>query len=71
MTTNLVDKLGRGGAFPTPRQLAASNEAFLREEVKTGYRSPYLLEFALRIGNGEIDLRAFAEWNGETSGLYK
>jgi len=60
MVGNLCAKLGEeaeGGrfAFPTARAIARSGEAYLRKEIKTGYRSPYLLEFARRVDRGEID----------------
>ena len=32
--------------FPTPEQIAAVDSDFLRENVKTGYRSPYISKFA-------------------------
>ncbi len=64
MTRRLCEKLGVSFtgdlyAFPTPRQLAASSEEFLREEVKSGYRSPYLFELARRMVDGELDVEAW------------
>lgn len=64
MTRRLCEKLGGSFtgdlyAFPTPRQLAASSEEFLREEVKSGYRSPYLFELARRMVDGELDVEAW------------
>ncbi len=46
-------------AFPTPAQLAASSDAFLRKEIKTGYRSPYLLELGERIESGRLEIESW------------
>ncbi len=64
MVANLVEKLGTRfsptrSAFPTARQLASANEAFLVREARTGYRSAYLLEFASKVARGQVDL---ARW---------
>lgn len=64
MTRRLCERLGGSFsddlyAFPTPGQLAASSEEFLRAEVKSGYRSPYLVELARRIVDGELDVEAW------------
>jgi len=66
MTRRLCERLGESFsddlcAFPTPWQLAASSEEFLRAEVKSGYRSPYLVELARRIVDGELNVEA---WKG-------
>ena len=57
----LGDCYGEHYTFPTPRQLAAKTEDFLRKKVKSGYRSPYLLELARRVVDGELDVEA---WDG-------
>jgi N-glycosylase/DNA lyase len=61
MVGNLTRKLGKPfgdglHAFPTPEAMAGVSEQFLRTEVRTGYRSPYLLELATRIAEGELDI---------------
>jgi 3-methyladenine DNA glycosylase/8-oxoguanine DNA glycosylase len=66
MTRRLCERLGESFsddlcAFPTAGQLAASSEEFLRAEVKSGYRSPYLVELAKKIVEGELDVEA---WKG-------
>ncbi len=66
MTRRLCERLGGSFsndlyAFPIPGQLAASSEEFLRAEVKSGYRSPYLVELARRIVDGELDVEAWKE----------
>jgi 3-methyladenine DNA glycosylase/8-oxoguanine DNA glycosylase len=60
MTRNLVHALGTGTrdewrSFPDAQTLAGSSERFLRKEVKTGYRSPYLLGLAERVASGKTD----------------
>lgn len=60
MVNNLVELLGEpstGGrkAFPTAMALAECDEAFYRSEVKTGYRSPFFVELAKRVVDGDLD----------------
>lgn len=45
-------------AFPTPEQLAASDEETLRARVRSGYRSPYVLELARAVASGTLNLEA-------------
>ncbi len=66
ITRRLCERLGepfRGEAhtFPTPERLASATEDFLRREVKSGYRSQYLIEFAQRVVDGEFDLGAWKD----------
>lgn len=70
MVSNLVSKLGvsvgnarppadAGGsplrAFPTAAAMAEMDEAFYREEIRAGYRSPYFVELAQKVGAGDLD----------------
>lgn len=60
MVNNLVEKLGEAGedgkkAFPTPEAMAAVDEEFYRNEIRAGYRSPYIVELAKKAASGEID----------------
>jgi len=60
MVTNLVDKLGERGArgmsaFPTAGAMARQNEKYYREEIKSGYRSPFFLEVAQNVASGAVD----------------
>lgn len=64
MVENLVNKLGtrfdeHHADFPTAQQLAAASEKFLVEEIRTGYRSSYLLEVARKVASGNLD---FSRW---------
>ena len=66
ITRRLCEKLGEpfsgeAYAFPTTERLASATEEFLRGEVKSGYRSPYLMELARRIVNGELDVEAWTD----------
>jgi N-glycosylase/DNA lyase len=69
MVNALVSSLGEpaiGGdgpltnAFPTPSAMAAAPERFYRDEVRAGYRSPYLIELARRVAGGGVDLESLA-----------
>ncbi len=54
-------KSGEDGprAFPTPKNIAASTEELLRQNVRVGYRAPAILELATRAVSGELDLEVF------------
>jgi 3-methyladenine DNA glycosylase/8-oxoguanine DNA glycosylase len=71
MLTTLVQGLGeraanapadgwRGRAFPTPEAMAAVGEMFYREEMRAGYRGPYLLALARMVSEGRLDLESLA-----------
>lgn len=55
MVTNLVEKLGVQGAFPTAKAMAGKSEKFYRNEIKAGYRSPYFIELAEAVAIGRVD----------------
>lgn len=64
MVMNLVNKLGsrydeKHADFPTAAQLAATSEEFLVQEIRTGYRSRYLLELAQQVASGAL---SFSRW---------
>ena len=74
MVQNLVQKLGmcfdEGHAcFPTPEELAATSVDFLVKEVRTGYRSAYLIELATRVSTGKLNLNGCL--SSETTELYE
>lgn len=66
MTAALVHMLGErastgpGRAFPTPAAMAAAPPAVYREQVRAGYRAPWLREIARRVAGGEVDLEELA-----------
>jgi len=43
-------------AFPEPQQIAATNEDFLRQEIRLGYRAAYVHELAQAVSSGRLDL---------------
>lgn len=45
-------------AFPTPEQLASTDEQRLRLEVGLGYRAPYVLELARAVAGGKLELES-------------
>src|SRR6202008_3426688 len=64
MVTGLVEKLGRKTSeglhsFPGPEALAAMPVEFFVEEVRAGYRAPYLKELSERIVSGGLNVE---EW---------
>ena len=61
MVVNLVAAFGRGGAFPDAPFLAGFSEKRLRDEIRCGYRAPFLLEFAGRVASGRLDLSRWEE----------
>jgi len=76
MVTNLVDKLGDETAcgrraFPTAEAMASRREAFYRDEMRAGYRSPYLVELAERVASGELDPETWLDSELSTAELKK
>lgn len=81
MTENLVLKLGTGKkikesgktiqAFPGPEEIAKQTEEYLRNEIKMGYRAPYLLEFASAIASSKLDLDEVEDNSLSTTDIYK
>ena len=76
MVTNLVDNLGEQAidgqrAFPTPKLMASVDSAFYREDVRAGYRSPYLAELAEAVASGKLEPESWLESDLPTSELKK
>jgi N-glycosylase/DNA lyase len=76
MVANLVSKLGEsspGGApaFPTPAAMAAVPAEFYREQIRSGYRSPYFAELARLVASGDLDPESWLHWDGPTADLKK
>src|SRR5882672_7901420 len=64
MVTGLVQNLGRESndgrrTFPTPEAMALMPLKFYVNEVRAGYRAPYLKELADRVASGELNV---SEW---------
>lgn len=76
MVTNLVQAFGTQldgsfQAFPTPESIAGSTERVLRKEIKAGYRSPFLLEFAEKVASKQIDVEEWRSSSLRTDELFK
>ena len=70
MVRNLVEELG-DGCFPEPRLIAGKAEMYLREQIKMGYRAPYLMELSQRFVEQEIDIAAFETQGYDCETAYK
>jgi len=46
-------------AFPTPERLALENEATFREQIRMGYRAPYVVNLAQVVASGVLDLEDY------------
>lgn len=44
--------------FPTPQRLAEEDPEGLSQKVRSGYRSPYIIELARQVASGSLDLEA-------------
>jgi 3-methyladenine DNA glycosylase/8-oxoguanine DNA glycosylase len=76
MVKNLCRSLGRLSpsgkyTFPRPADIAAHSETFLRNEIRAGYRAPYLLEVSEAIAAGKVDLDSYYAKDLSTEELYK
>lgn len=64
MINSLVDALGRESSvgrrtFPSPEMMTSMSEKFYRDEMRAGYRAPYLKELAERVASGDIDVESW------------
>jgi len=64
MVNGLVNNVGRETddgrrSFPTAEALAAMPLKFFVDEVRAGYRAPYLKELADRVASGELNVEAW------------
>jgi N-glycosylase/DNA lyase len=76
MVTGLVQNLGREGGdgrrtFPTPQAMALMPTSFFTDEVRAGYRAPYLKELADRVASGELDVESWLNSEQPTKELIK
>jgi N-glycosylase/DNA lyase len=58
-------------AFPTPAQLSGSSEDFFRNEIRMGYRAPYLIEMVDAVVSGQLDVESWKHSDLSTPELYK
>ncbi len=76
MVGNLTAMLGEpleggGRSFPTPEAIASTTESFLRKKIRTGYRSPFLLELARKVSDGTLNLEAWRSSTLPTGELFE
>jgi 3-methyladenine DNA glycosylase/8-oxoguanine DNA glycosylase len=76
MINNLVEKLGESfdhalKSFPSPEALAGTTDRFLRTQIKAGYRSPFLLEFAEKVASGSLDIECWRSSELTTDALFQ
>jgi N-glycosylase/DNA lyase len=48
-------------AFPTPAAMAAQDERFYRDVVRSGYRAPHFVKLAEAVASGDLDLEALGD----------
>jgi 3-methyladenine DNA glycosylase/8-oxoguanine DNA glycosylase len=75
MINNLVGILGNAfddsnKSFPSPEAIAGTTDQFLRKNIKAGYRSPFLLEFAKKIASGKLDVECWRSSELTTDALF-
>lgn len=76
MVTGLVKNLGRETndgrrSFPTAEAMAAMPAGFFVEEVRAGYRAPYLKALADRVASGELNVEEWLTSDLPTTDLAK
>ena len=76
MVHGLVDNLGRETedgqrSFPPPQAMASMPIEFFVNEVRAGYRAPYLKELAERVASGELDVGQWLTTDVPTRELMK
>ena len=76
MVTGLVQGLGREThegrrTFPTPEAMALMPEKFYVNEVRAGYRAPYLKELADRVAEGSLNVEDWLTSTLPTTELIK
>lgn len=64
MVSGLVQHLGRDAAggrksFPDAAAMAAKPAEFFRDQIRAGYRAPYLAELSQRVASGSLDVEAW------------
>jgi len=70
MVELIVTKCGKGGAFPSPEDVARFNVAELQNDCRLGYRAKSIHALATGIASGAIDLDAIADPSQTTDGLF-
>jgi len=76
MVTGLVENLGRESddrrrSFPSAEAMAAMPLKFFVDEVRAGYRAPYLKELSDRVASGELNVEEWLTSPSSTTELTK
>ena len=71
MVELLVEKCGRGGAFPEPEDIARFGVDVLQRDCRLGYRAKSIHALASGIAEGSIDLGAIADSSQTTEELFE
>lgn len=76
MVSNLVEKLGTPAsdgrrAFPSANAMAGVSADFYRDEIRSGYRSPYFAELAEAVASGRLDPESWLHSDLPTAELKK
>jgi 3-methyladenine DNA glycosylase/8-oxoguanine DNA glycosylase len=76
MVSGLVENVGRvtndgRKSFPTAETMAAMPAEFFVDEVRAGYRAPYLKELADRVASGELNVEEWLTTDLPTADLVK
>jgi 3-methyladenine DNA glycosylase/8-oxoguanine DNA glycosylase len=76
MVTGLVQGVGRIGnegrrAFPTPEAMAGMPAKFFVDEVRAGYRAPYLQELSERVASGSLNVEQWLVSQVSTAEMVK
>jgi 3-methyladenine DNA glycosylase/8-oxoguanine DNA glycosylase len=74
MVMGLVNSLGRESkdgrrCFPSAAVMAEMPPRFYRDEVRAGYRAPYLMELAERVASGALDVESWLHSDLPTADL--
>ena len=71
MVGMLVEKCGREGAFPAPRDVLRFSEEELQADCRLGYRAKTIRALASGVDSGTIDLAALGDRTPPTAVLFK
>lgn len=71
LTTKLGTRVAEGiYSFPSPEKIAEQSERWMRKETSSGYRAPYLLEFAGRVASKTLSVEHLRSARMTTDELY-